>query len=143
MGDLVGGKFHGDGIFFFKSGGTYRGTFKHGEMDGLGRRVFANGSTYEGAFVKGEICGEGMMHWANDTQYIGIWKNNTPHGRGVIMQVHTGILVCSMCLLGLGLVTGLRGFSSRACSAGVDGTRGPMAVSMRVPTLTGDVDCTQ
>ena len=55
-------------------------------MHGLGKRVFADGSIYEGAFVEGSISGEGMMHWANNNQYIGIWKDNMPHGRGVIMR---------------------------------------------------------
>ena len=82
-GDLVDGRFSGQGKLVFLSGGYYEGSFVDGVFHGPGLMVFVNGDRWEGNFNEGQATGEFTVTRDDAaTRYVGSLKNGYLHGRG-------------------------------------------------------------
>ncbi len=106
-GDFLQGKFHGQGIMYFKSGDKYLGAWASHRREGRGRYVFADGSEYLGQFIQdrfhgkgvmtsavgdryegdfrdGLFDGQGTMHYADGSTFVGQWQQGKRNGEGVM-----------------------------------------------------------
>ena len=84
------GKRHGFGILSRKLKTTpfckcYAGHWVDGKKHGLGANWYPDGSYYEGMFCKNKKQGFGRF-WFKDEFYQGAWKNDLPHGEGMLLQ---------------------------------------------------------
>ena len=57
-GQMLDGKFHGNGYMQFGSGGHYKGMFEQGLFHGEGELIDAYGNIYKGEFDRGSITGK-------------------------------------------------------------------------------------
>ena len=73
----------GYGEYFFKKGGSLKGSWDNGELFGEGSRIFADGSSYEGFFSGGEPDGLGQKIFANGDNFSGNFVNGQMHGMGI------------------------------------------------------------
>ena len=86
-GELLYGKFHGQGTFFWNSGDKYIGKFLNGKFHGQGTFFYKNGDKYIGEYLNGKKHGEGTYtwglgrKWAGD-KYQGGWRYGDEHGLG-------------------------------------------------------------
>ena len=86
-GELLYGKFHGQGTFFWNSGDKYIGKFLNGKFHGQGTFFYKNGDKYIGEYLNGKKHGEGTYtwglgrKWAGD-KYQGRWRYGDEHGLG-------------------------------------------------------------
>jgi hypothetical protein len=86
-GEFMNGKFHGFGIYRFKTkkenrGDRYVGNFRDGQMTSNGTYYFANGEKYIGNFQDGQRSGFGTQYMKNGDLFAGEWKNDQFHGFG-------------------------------------------------------------
>lgn len=70
------------GIFAWKSGDFYYGSFTNGRIDGQGVYLYRDGSIYAGSFNNGTCEGEGIYYAVNGGRYIGDFKQCYFHGEG-------------------------------------------------------------
>lgn len=81
------GKFHGHGIYKWKSGTSYEGSWIEGEITGAGKKVFADGGIQSGNFLNGKLHGQGTQifsssgEWKGDS-YVGEFVNGIREGLG-------------------------------------------------------------
>lgn len=61
-GDVVGGKFSGEGEVVFPDGSSYAGGFSEGRFEGNGVFTSADGWQYVGNFSSGRITGDGVFY---------------------------------------------------------------------------------
>jgi hypothetical protein len=52
--------------------------------NGEGVYVFKSGATYSGTFVNGEVNGVGICDYPDGSRYFGAWKDRFPHGNGTM-----------------------------------------------------------
>jgi len=86
-GDLVNGRPHGKGTFFFNDGGRYKGEFVKGVMQGKGIMEYTFPSTgyhYEGDIVSGNRHGKGTYTFPSGNYYVGAFTDNEIHGAGTL-----------------------------------------------------------
>jgi DNA polymerase III epsilon subunit family exonuclease len=76
------GKFHGHGIYKWKSGSSYEGNFINGIREGLGTYTWPNGTTYAGQWIAAKMFGHGTKKIANGTIDIGNFKDGLLDGLG-------------------------------------------------------------
>ncbi|MDR2064159.1 MAG: hypothetical protein LBP85_00385 [Prevotellaceae bacterium] len=71
------------GIWIFKNGAKYEGTFKDDKFDGEGVFFYkpdSNKIRYEGAFAGGKFNGEGTLYYRDSTFQKGQWKDDEFQG---------------------------------------------------------------
>lgn len=51
----------GVGVYFFKSGDKYQGSWAGGQREGRGRMEYANGDIYDGEWVADQRVGAGVL----------------------------------------------------------------------------------
>lgn len=73
---------HGKGIFQFKNGARYEGTWKNGLKHGTGKFNYPDGSWYWGCWKENKKRGFGKYCYANGDVYEGTWKDDLKHGVG-------------------------------------------------------------
>lgn len=73
---------HGEGLYTWKMGGKYLGTFVKNAISGFGQRVYSSGNLYKGEFVSGKKHGKGEMFYKNGDHYEGAWDEDFLHGEG-------------------------------------------------------------
>ncbi len=73
-GELVAGKKEGLGVFYWRDGGIYFGTFRGDTASGIGVYQFASGTRYEGECTDGQYSGFGV-YWDPQGRVVqaGIW----------------------------------------------------------------------
>ena len=62
---------HGELFVAGKDGGTFRGTFVHGKLEGEGELVSTNGVNYLGQWSAGVKEGQGTQTWPNGMRFQG------------------------------------------------------------------------
>lgn len=66
---------NGYGIYIFKEGDRYRGTFRNGRPNGKGTVEYKNGEKYEGEMVAGAFAGQGTLYLNDGNKVSGYWEN--------------------------------------------------------------------
>jgi len=81
------GKKDGYGVYTFKDGSVYAGNYKDDKKDGYGELYIKSKDIYyKGEFKDGVFNGLGELYIQDKVTYIGKFKNNKPHGRGIIID---------------------------------------------------------
>lgn len=75
-------EYHGTGVMI-QNKFTYRGEFRHGEVDGYGAFAWNSGDKYIGQLKKEKRHGKGVYKWADGSYYSGEYDTNKRHGQGV------------------------------------------------------------
>lgn len=83
VGELKSFQRHGEGSYFWKSGGIYTGKWVDGEKEGYGVEKFPNGASYTGEFKNNLRNGSGVYIYPDGGKHEGQWKNNKKEGQGV------------------------------------------------------------
>lgn len=81
---VVGNCTNGIGVYVYKSGATYMGTFRNGKREGFGTLYFKNGNQYIGEFYNNNYHGLGSYIWSEYNYYMGFYKNGKQEGEGVM-----------------------------------------------------------
>ncbi len=72
---------------FFVGIGTYNGSFRSGNLEGIGRFEYLNSSNYDGEWKENRKHGRGQLVEADGRSiYIGDWENDLKHGKGTFIQ---------------------------------------------------------
>lgn len=79
IGDRIAGCIEGDcqngyGIYIFKDGARYTGTFRLGRPHGKGVVTYSNGEKYEGEMSDGAFAGLGTLYMADGNKVSGYWE---------------------------------------------------------------------
>jgi hypothetical protein len=84
-GSFVNGEMHGNGVYYYPSGGRYVGEFENGEPSGRGSFYFDfGGEVYTGAWRNGLREGKGIQTYGGDRgHYDGDWLEGACDGYGV------------------------------------------------------------
>jgi hypothetical protein len=95
VGEFRGGKFSGEGEYFFagedfKKGNKYVGEFRNGLFNGHGTFYFITegpqkGDKFEGELRDGKFNGPGVYEFANGDKYIGEFKDSKFEGQGSLI----------------------------------------------------------
>lgn len=60
---MLNGERNGEGTFYYKDGGFYKGEWKNNQMNGYGKLFYDGGGVaYEGQWYKDEFHGRGKVH---------------------------------------------------------------------------------
>ena len=59
-GQFANDMFNGQGVYYFKSGGFYNGTWLNDERSGQGERLYSNGDKYSGEWKDDNLNGQGV-----------------------------------------------------------------------------------
>ena len=65
QGNFRNGQIHGQGILYFSNGDKYIGQWKNRYREGKGKLTFHNGDVYQGNFIRNEFNGHGVIEFAN------------------------------------------------------------------------------
>jgi len=83
-GEVVGGKRHGSGSWYHRSGSKYAGGWKNNVKEGIGEYWLKNGDYYKGGFRDDKLEGEGMYVFADGSVYQGNFAGGNKQGSGVM-----------------------------------------------------------
>ena len=79
--------FHGHGVYKWKDGSQYTGTFQKGKKEGAGMYRGPSGNTYEGSFTADEFDGFGIYtNASNGVVYEGYFKHGRKDGPGKLFS---------------------------------------------------------
>jgi V8-like Glu-specific endopeptidase len=81
-GDVIDGRWHGQGTYTFADGATYVGEFRDGKYHGQGTYTFADGDKYVGEYRDNQRTGEGTYTFADGATYVGEFRDGKYHGQG-------------------------------------------------------------
>lgn len=81
-GTFLQSKPHGTGSYYHRDGSVYTGGFSNGERHGNGKLEFRSKDIYIGAFANGVISGKGKMTYRNGDVYLGDWEKGKSSGKG-------------------------------------------------------------
>jgi hypothetical protein len=70
--------------------GSYEGSWKNGQKEGVGVMTWASGAKYHGAFGAGKFEGQGTMFYPNGDIYTGEWAGGKKHGAGTYIFKESG-----------------------------------------------------
>ena len=84
-GNRIAGCIEGDcqngyGIYIFKDGAKYTGTFRSGRPHGKGVVSYSNGEKYEGEMHEGAFAGMGTLYMADGNKVTGYWEKGVYMG---------------------------------------------------------------
>jgi hypothetical protein len=82
VGEMLAGKFHGQGTLVWPDGTRYVGEFSDGLMSGVGRMALSTGESYVGQFKLGMFNGKGRYVDADGDIYEGDFARNAFTGHG-------------------------------------------------------------
>lgn len=84
-GDLLNGKYEGEGELFLKDKFKYTGIFKDNFPNGKGTLIyFEKNIKYSGEIIEGKKHGKGILEFADGTIYEGDFSNDFIEGKGII-----------------------------------------------------------
>ena len=81
-GQLLKGLRHGQGIYTWRDGTVYSGTWHRDLEHGCGEKRYANGDKYSGSWKNGMYDGQGTYTWRDGSSYAGRWQDGMEHGMG-------------------------------------------------------------
>ena len=81
-GEIVDGRWQGDGICKSADGDIYEGEWKNDFWHGKGTLKYADGAVYEGDWYEGQEHGKGIYSWPSGQIYEGDWYEGQKHGKG-------------------------------------------------------------
>ncbi len=64
----------GSGIYRWKNGDMYEGTFKNGMRNGFGTMAYSDGERYSGQWKSNKQSGTGEWHSVEGDKMSGIWE---------------------------------------------------------------------
>ena len=67
---------HGEGVFSWKDGREFRGTYIRDKKEGFGTFEWPDGRTYQGMWANGKQHGKGIYTNANGEMRYGVWANS-------------------------------------------------------------------
>ena len=67
---------HGQGIYRFSSGAVYVGEFRNDDTHGLGHYTFKTGENYIGQFERSKRHGYGVLVTRDGSTFSGVWSND-------------------------------------------------------------------
>ena len=82
-GNFVNSTLYGKGVILNLIGEKYEGNFNMNRFHGKGKLTYSDGGIYSGEFEMGAKNGRGKFK-RNDLSYEGEWKDDKPHGNGII-----------------------------------------------------------
>ena len=83
IGEVLNGKLHGKGCYWWKDGRKYNGEYNSNVISGKGVFEWPDGRKYDGEYFNGQKEGVGQFTWANGAIYQGQWKGGVQHGVGI------------------------------------------------------------
>ena len=83
-GETVNGQRQGEGVYTYKDGRRYTGSWQDNKRHGSGTLTFPNGDKYVGDFAEGVFNGQGTYTLSNGQQYTGSWKEDKQNGQGTL-----------------------------------------------------------
>lgn len=83
VGNILQGKFNGEGTLYIRGKKYYEGEFKDNLFHGVGKIYSMYCDIYEGQFVNGEVNGFGKVKWCNGNSYQGNFTRNMINGHGL------------------------------------------------------------
>lgn len=86
VGEMQGGKLHGQGTLRADDGVRYDGEFSDGKRSGRGVLTYTDGTRYEGDFQDGQLHGSGSVTFPNGARYVGKFRNGLPDGFGALTR---------------------------------------------------------
>lgn len=93
VGTFKDGYFHGHGIYEYSDGKgqcKYNGSFHYGKRCGLGIFLDSSGNEWNGTWVDDSFTGEGQVNMTNGDRLIGEFKNNKLECTSSIIEYHNG-----------------------------------------------------
>ena len=69
---------NGDGVYQYKSGAKYTGSFQNGEIHGVGKCEYSDGSVYRGQWEHRYPHGRGVKVFADGSEWSGTWEKGFP-----------------------------------------------------------------
>ncbi len=87
-GDFRNGQISGQGILYFSNGDKYMGEWKNQRREGKGKMVFANGDIYQGNFIQNKFHGQGTMKFFNGDHYKGAFLDGKFSGEGTMFYAN-------------------------------------------------------
>lgn len=88
QGNFKNGQIHGQGILYFSNGDKYIGQWKNRYREGKGKLTFRNGDVYQGNFVRNEFNGHGVIEFANGDEYDGNFRDGQFQGKGTMVYAN-------------------------------------------------------
>lgn len=82
-GNLLDGKKHGKGIYYFSNGEKYDGNWKDDRRNGKGIYDWIDGRRYEGDWKDSLFNGKGVYDSTIGDRYDGDWKDGKKDGQGI------------------------------------------------------------
>jgi hypothetical protein len=83
--------FKKSGIYTYKSGDKYEGSFNNNSREGFGVYTYKNGEIFKGVYLN-DKKEYGTYQFKNNDLYTGSFDNNLPSGYGV-MKYHSGKII--------------------------------------------------
>eukprot|EP01032_Pedospumella_encystans_P008248 gene8248-9813_t len=83
-GQILNGRWHGEGVLKYNSGDEHKGFFKYGLRDGPGTLVTASGVTYVGSFTQDKLNGQSKITYADGSIYEGEVVDFAKEGAGTL-----------------------------------------------------------
>ncbi|MEL7122001.1 MAG: caspase family protein [Bacteroidota bacterium] len=104
IGCINGDCLRGEGVYVFKSGAIYSGSFLNGEIHGSGVCIYPDGSKYEGEWKNRFYHGNGTLTYANGKTRSGLWEKGYAikdiNGKQLGIERSFQVAVQSGCLSG-------------------------------------------
>ena len=91
-GDLLDGKFHGQGVYVWPNGDKFSGIWKNGKKDGNGCFSRPNGFVFIGLFSDDVPNGKGFYIGPDGTTFSGNWKGGEQNGHGILRDNDESII---------------------------------------------------
>lgn len=83
VGTYANGERHGQGTLYYPGGDRYEGLFVHDKMNDFGTYYYSDGNKYTGNFLNGKKHGRGKAYFRNGDRYEGLFDQDKMHGYGI------------------------------------------------------------
>lgn len=81
--DIPGEELNGYGIYTWRNGDYYEGSFKFGKKNGEGKYYWSDGASFKGRWLNDKENGPGLMIWSDGGSYRGNYINGLRSGKGI------------------------------------------------------------
>jgi hypothetical protein len=67
---------HGEGLFQWSDGSSYKGQFNNNNIEGFGAYQWADKRKYNGSWKDNKMHGQGIFYWPDGRKYKGEYKDD-------------------------------------------------------------------